>query len=545
MAGSLIDYLRLARAGLTLARYGVRLVPAGTPVPVVLRLGRVVGLVWRMVSWPWSRDPKGQSPIAAALTDLGPSYIKLGQFFASRPDLIPEALVADLEELTDRLPAFPERVARATIGEALGRPVEALFTRLGPPVAAASIAQVHKGEVPVAPRPDAEADSSTTNENSGRAVAVKVLRPGIERRFANDLSSFYTAARLIERFHPPSRRLRPVAVVDTLAHTTALEMDLRLEAAAMSEMALNSKDDPGFRVPKVDWQRTAKRVLTSEWIDGTPIADTPALRAAGHDLDELGVRLIRIFLQHAMRDGLFHADMHPGNLFVDGNGDIVAIDFGIMGRLGPRERRFLAEILYGFISSDFRRAAEVHFWAGYVPAHHSVDEFAQALRAVAEPIMDRPAEQISMGHLLGQLFEYTEVFDMRTRPELILLQKTMVVVEGVARSLNPRLNMWTAGEPVVKAWMERELGAAGRIAEIQRGAGEIGGFLSTVPRLLGQAERTVEALASRAAEIAVGEERNAAREPAPIGVGGWLTRIAIWIGAAALTAIAFMLAARG
>ena len=302
------------------------------------------------------------------------------------------------------------------------------FAEFGPPVAAASIAQVHKAvavENGVPPR-----------------VAVKVLRPGIEKRFRRDLDSYFFAARQIERFHPPSRRLRPVAVVDTLAHSVEIEMDLRLEAAAISEMADNiAKDgnlpDGGFRVPTVDWRRTQKRVLTLEWIDGIPIADHAALRAAGFDLRALGLTVLRSFLRHAMRDGFFHADMHQGNLLVDRDGKVVAVDFGIMGRLGPMEQRFLAEILHGLITRDYQRAAAVHFEAGYVPAHHPVAVFAQAMRAIGEPIHGRTADEISMADLLGQLFAYTEVFDMQTRPELILLQKTMVVVEGVARSLDP------------------------------------------------------------------------------------------------------------
>jgi ubiquinone biosynthesis protein len=278
-----------------------------------------------------------------------------------------------------------------------------------------------------------------------------------------------------------------------------LEMDLRLEAAAISEMADNIKQDAGFRVPQVDWKRTAKRVLTIEWIDGIPIGDQARLKAAGHDLKALGELVIQSFLRHAMRDGFFHADMHQGNLFVDDLGRVVAVDFGIMGRLGTRERRYLAEILYGFISRDYQRAAEMHFWAGYVPPHHPVETFAQALRAVGEPIQGRPAEEISMASLLGQLFQYTEVFDMQTRPELIMLQKTMVAVEGVARGLDPALNMWTVAEPVVREWMERELGAGGRLREAGEGMSQTARFMTQVPELLQTAETAFRALALMAA----------------------------------------------
>ena len=298
-----------------------------------------------------------------------------------------------------------------------------------------------------------------------------MLRPGIEQRFQNDLDSYFFAARMIERFHPPSRRLRPIAVVDTLAKSVAIEMDLRMEAAALSEMAENTKNDEGFRVPEVDWTRSARRVLTLEWIDGIPISDRDALAAAGHDVKALGARLMQTFLRHAMRDGFFHADMHPGNLFVDEEGRIVAVDFGIMGRLGMKERRFLAEILYGFLNRNYHARRGGPFRGGLCAAQALGGQFAQALRAIGEPIMDRPASEISMAQLLGQLFQYTEVFDMQTRPELLLLQKTMVVVEGVGRSLDPELNMWVVSEPVVKEWMEQTFGAERAVRGRRRGRG--------------------------------------------------------------------------
>jgi ubiquinone biosynthesis protein len=259
-------------------------------------------------------------------------------------------------------------------------------------------------------------------------------------------------------------------------------------------MAENVGGDPGFRVPKPDWNRTARTVLTLEWVDGTPLTDRAALIAKGYDLEQLARAVMQTFLRHALRDGFFHADMHPGNLFVDETGCLVAVDFGIMGRLGPKERRFLAEILHGFITRDYRRTAEVHFEAGYVPPHHSVDSFAQAIRAIGEPIHSRTAEEISMAKLLTLLFEVTGIFDMRTRPELILLQKTMVVVEGVARSLDPKLDMWSTAEPVVREWIERHLGPAGRLEGAAEGAGEAARFLSAVPALLTRTASLVEQL---------------------------------------------------
>jgi ubiquinone biosynthesis protein len=525
MATILGSFFRLARAGFSLAQHGVSFVPKGTPVPLVLHIARAATLPVRAVTWPFRTRQSRETRVTRALTGLGPSYIKLGQFLATRADLIGPELARDLRHLQDKLPPFSMAEARRSIEEALGGRLEEHYADFAPPIAAASIAQVHKAYV---------------TENGGRrAVAVKILRPGIERRFRRDLDSYYLAARLIERFHAPSRRLRPVAVVDTLARTTELEMDLRLEAAAISEMADNTKGDTGFRVPEVDWKRTQKRILTLEWIDGIPISDQTALAAAGHDLRALGLTILRSFLQHAMRDGFFHADMHQGNLFVDVEGCIVAVDFGIMGRLGPKERRFLAEILHGLITRDYKRAAEVHFWAGYVPPHHPVEVFAQALRAIGEPIHGRLASEISMADLLGQLFAYTDVFDMQTRPELILLQKTMVVVEGVARSLDPSLNIWTAAEPIAREWLEANLGPAGALKDAREGASEFGKFLSEVPALLGVTERTMVALADMARSgvrldddtirrLAGAEARNAR----------W-GRIALWIGALSLLGIAW------
>ncbi len=524
MTGSIIHLARLARAGTVLAQHGVSFVPKGQKVPLVLQLAR--GATWplRLLSAPFRAGQPRERRIAAALTRLGPSYVKLGQFLATRPDVISAELAADLVHLQDRVPPFEESVARASVADALGGRLEDHFAEFGPSVAAASIAQVHKAAV--------------SEGGALRPVAVKILRPGVERRFARDLESWYFAARQIERFHPPTRRLRPVAVVDALKRTTEIEMDLRLEAAAISEMADNIGQDPAFGVPTVDWKRTTRRVLTLEWIDGTPIADHARLKAQGFELRAIGLAVLRAFLTHAMRDGFFHADMHQGNLLVDRTGKVIAVDFGIMGRLGMKERRFLAEILHGIITRDYRRAAEVHYWAGYVPPHHPVETFAQALRAIGEPIHGRLASEISMADLLGQLFAYTEVFDMETRPELINLQKTMVVVEGVARSLDPEINLWTAAEPIAKAWVESNLGPAGRLRDAGEGATTMGRMLAEVPGLLAQAERTALALG----EMARGGIRlddatveAIAREEARSTRSG---RLALWVGAASLLAIA-------
>jgi ubiquinone biosynthesis protein len=528
MATAIGNLLRLARAGIVLAQHGVALVPKGMTAPWPLRLAHAATWPIRVVMWPFRLGRKPDARMANALTSLGPSYIKLGQFLATRGDLLPPAVTRDLSHLQDRLPPFSMTEARRAVVDALGGTIEDHFASFGPPVAAASIAQVHKAEV-------------IDKDGGRRTVAVKILRPGVEKRFQRDLDSYRFAAGLVERFHAPSRRLRPLAVVENLERTTELEMDLRLEAAAISEMADNTKADLDFRVPNIDWRRTNRRVLTVEWIDGLPIGDHAELKAAGHDLNALGLTVLRSFLRHAMRDGFFHADMHQGNLFVDPQGRIAAVDFGIVGRLGLKERRFLAEILHGLITRDYRRAAEVHFEAGYVPPSQSVEVFAQAMRAIGEPIHGRTADEISMADLLGQLFAYTDVFDMETRPELLLLQKSMVIVEGVARGLDPSLNMWTAAEPIAKEWLESNLGLGGRIREAGQGAELLGRVLADAPRVLAQAERTALALADMARDGWRLDQDTVERWAAAEARQSRWSRLAIWVGALSLAAIAWSL----
>lgn len=524
MPGALMHTIRLARAGFVMAQHGVRFVPKGIPVPLALRLAHAATIPVRILAAPFRTQTAKAARVASALTALGPSYVKLGQFMATRADVIGPDLATDLRSLQDRAPPFSMAEARTAIERALGGRLEDHFVEFGPPVAAASIAQVHKAYV--------------LRNGVKTPVAVKILRPDIEKRFKNDLDSYYFAAGLIEKYYPPARRLRPVAVVDNLKHTTDLEMDLRLEAAAISEMSDNLRPDEGIRVPTVDWTRTSKRVLTLEWIDGTPIANHDELRRRGFDLSALGLTVIRGFLRHAMRDGFFHADMHQGNLFVDDAGTVIAVDFGIMGRLGLNERRFLAEILHGLITRDYHRAAAIHFEAGYVPPHHTVEEFAQAMRAIGEPIHGRTAEDISMADLLGQLFAYTDVFDMETRPELILLQKSMVIVEGVARGLDPNLNMWGAAEPVAKEWMEDNLGLIGRVKQAGRGAETIGDILMRSPGLVQQAEAAVVGLSGMARNGVRLDDATLLKLRADDRQSSRSKSIALWLGALSLAAIA-------
>ena len=521
MISTLSNLFRLARAGYVFAREGVfaNIDTAGLP-PGAYTAVRLARLIER----PSAASAPGR--LSAALTRLGPTYVKLGQFLATRPDIVGPVIARNLESLQDRLPPFSQTDAERIIETAFDKPLSQVFVTFGPAVAAASIAQVHRGEV--------------ENTESRRPVAVKVLRPGVERRMRTDLHAFYFVARNAEANFPEAQRLRMVEVVDTLARTVTIEMDLRLEAAALSEMAENTQDDADFRVPRVDWERTARDVLTLEWIDGTPLNDRAKLEAQGYDLPDLGRKVIQSFLRHALRDGFFHADMHPGNLFVDADGKLVAVDFGIMGRLGVKERRFLAEILYGFITRNYLRVAEVHFEAGYVPRHHSVEGFAQAIRAIGEPIHNRKADEISMAKLLTLLFEVTGLFDMRTRPELLLLQKTMVVVEGVGRSLDPKLDMWQVAEPVVREWIERHLGPIGRIEGAAEGAGEVGRFLGTVPTLLSRGAVLMEQLDAITRDgLVLSPETVAAISRAENRLNRWLAA-GIWMIVALLAWLIFI-----
>lgn len=402
-----------------------------------------------------------------ALAAMGPAYIKLGQTLATRPDLVGRPLAEGLATLQDSLPPFAFEKARATIEAELGGTLADHFSLFEEEaIAAASIAQVHK---------------ATTKD--GTTVAVKVLRPDVEARFTRDLRLFEWLATLGETHVREARRLRLVQVVAKVRETVLREMDLRLEASAAAELAEHMAGESGYRLPKIEWDHTARRVLTVEWIAGIRLADRDALAAAGHDLPVLGERVVQVFLTQALRDGFFHADLHQGNLIVEPSGTIAAIDFGIMGRLTKKERRFLAEILYGFIRRDYHRVAQIHFDAGYVPKSESIDEFAQAMRAIADPIMDLPVEEISAGQLLAQLFATTERFSMQTQPQLLLLQRTMVMAEGMALHLNPKANMWNISEPVIEAWIRSNLSPEVRLAEA----------LTDLPRLLERLPHRIEA----------------------------------------------------
>jgi ubiquinone biosynthesis protein len=521
LRSSIGSMLRLTRAMFVLARAGVfsdvdpSILPPAARLPLALARLLAAPGAGSAAAKGATKKASGLANLPTAISRLGPSYVKLGQFLATRPDVVGASVVRQLEHLQDRMEPFPRDVAIATIEAAFGEPIDRIFISFGEPVAAASIAQVHRARVKYA---DGERD-----------VAVKVLRPGVERHFKRDLGDMYFAARMGERLGSDARRLKLIEVVDSLARTVKMEMDFRLEAAAASEFAENVSKDTDLRIPHIDWVRTGKDVLTLEWIDGIPLSDVKGLAGRGYDLPDLGRNVIQSFLRTAMRDGFFHADMHQGNLFVDAQGRLTAVDFGIMGRLGFKERRFLAEILYGFIKRDYYRVAEVHFEAGYVPRVHRIEDFAQAIRAIGEPIHSRTADQISMAKLLTLLFEITGLFDMKTRIELVLLQKTMVVVEGVARTLDPKLDVWTTAEPVVGAWIEQNLGPLGKMQDAGRAATTLARFAANLPAVLLRGENIVnqiEAVSENGFELSEAAMQKIGEAQAR---GARLGHIALWL----------------
>ncbi len=434
--------LRLGSWARTLARHGaLRGIAADPNAPApVKRLIRVFSIGTRT-----RRKPD----YAAAFRAIGPAAIKLGQTLATRPDLVGPEAANNLLALQDSLPPVPFNGIREQIEASFERPLEALYAEIHEvPVGAASIAQVHKGVT-----------------LDGRTVAIKVLRPGIREKFARDIATYEWAAAHLEAMGGEALRLRPRLTIANFKRWTHRELDLRREAASASELADSMRGFADYAIPAIDWDRTNGRVLTIEWIDGIKISETERLIAAGHDLPHLARRLVLAFLTQAISSGFFHADMHQGNLFVKADGTIVAIDFGIMGRIDKRARQWLAEILYGLTTGNYRRVAEIHFEAQYVPSHHSVDEFATALRAVGEPMRGKQVSELSVGMMLDGLFAITRDFDMQTQPHLLLLQKTMVMVEGIATQLHPQINMWDVSAPYVKSWIRGELGPEVALAD--------------------------------------------------------------------------------
>ncbi|MQX38016.1 2-polyprenylphenol 6-hydroxylase [Roseospira navarrensis] len=414
--------------------------------------------------------------LARALAELGPTAIKFGQALSIRSDLLGEEIAADLSDLQDQLAPFPFSEVRRIIESEFDRPLETMYAEFDEtPVAAASIAQVHFAVTP-----------PELNHPTGRKVAVKILRPDVATNFRRDIAVLYWLADIVEAARPDLRRLKPVETIRMFEDSVNMEMDLRFEAAAASEMAENFEDDPTFRVPEVDWSRTSQRVMTQERIVGVPVDEVDRLLAAGLDPLEIIRRAADAFFNMVFRDGFFHADLHPGNMFVEPNGTVVAVDFGIMGRIDRPTRRYLGEMLLGFLNGEYRRVAQAHFTAGWIPADQSLESFTQACRSIAEPIMGKPLNEISIARLLGQLFQVTETFEMEAQPQLLMLQKSMLVTEGVGRTVAPSVNMWELARPMIEAWMIENLGPMGRLRD---GMESITGAAERLPRILEHADR--------------------------------------------------------
>jgi ubiquinone biosynthesis protein len=420
--------------------------------------------------------------LSKSLQSMGTTFIKLGQFLATRPDIISEELSKQLENLQDRLPPFSLSIAKEIIRKDLGDETFNSIINLSEPVAAASIAQVHKAQIN---------DNGTIKD-----VAIKILRPDIKKIFNEEIDALMLFAFFIESILKKTKRLKLIEVVFLLKEITNLEMDLRFEAAAANEYAENTKNDTGFRVPQIYWNFTSEKVMTLDWVDGISIRETENLQKKNIDINKIASDIIQHFLRHAVRDGFFHADMHQGNIFIDNNGQIVPIDFGIMGRLDDLSKRFLAEILFGFIQRDYKKVAEVHLVAGLVPQNVPVDDLAQALRSIGEPIFGQSVKDISGGKLLKQLFDVTEKFNMQTQPQLLMLQKTMVVVEGVARKLNPNTNIWETSKPVLENWLKETKDPVNAINETLKSTTEVIKRLPDFPEVMDKANQALTFLAS-------------------------------------------------
>jgi ubiquinone biosynthesis protein len=448
----------------------------------------VVKILFKILSF--SFNPKKHEAVnkdegerlSSSLESMGTTFIKLGQFLATRPDIIGEELSEKLENLQDRLPPFSSHQAKEIIKNDLGNNTYNSIINLSEPVAAASIAQVHKAQIN---------DNGTIKD-----VAIKILRPNIKRIFNEEIDAMMFFAFLVESFIRKTKRLKLVEVVFLLKEITNLEMDLRFEAAAANEYAENTKNDVGFNVPQIYWNFTSENVMTLDWVDGVSIRETEELKKRNFKTEKIAEDIIQNFLRHAVRDGFFHADMHQGNIFIDNNGHIVPIDFGIMGRLDKISKRFLAEILFGFIQRDYHKVAEVHLIAGLVPKDVPIDDLSQALRSIGEPIFGQTVKDISGGKLLKQLFDVTEKFNMQTQPQLLMLQKTMVVVEGVARKLNPNTNIWTTSKPVLENWLKETKDPLTTINETLQNTSEVIKRLPEFPEIMDKANQALTYLAN-------------------------------------------------
>ncbi|MGB0906131.1 MAG: AarF/UbiB family protein [Maricaulaceae bacterium] len=493
MASKVITFFRMMRTGWVLVRHDA-LVPAeyagSVPLPVLL-----MGGVSRLFAIRGRADNPGER-FAGALEKLGPAYIKFGQILSTRGDMLDPVFVEGLSRLKDKVPPFEMERAEEMLAAEWGVPWTDRLESLSPPIAAASVAQVHKGVL----------------KDTGETVAVKILRPNIQERMRRDMDVLAMVAGFAEIFVPAAKRLRPKEFISTAGRAVMLELDLRLEAAAASELTEPGQETGFYKVPELHWSLGGKSVMVSEWIDGKAMSDPAILTDPLYNPNAIAEKVMQSFLACSFDYGVFHADMHEGNMIVtprteEGNGgELVLIDFGIMGRLEPKEQRFHAEILYGFLQRDYRRIAEVHFEAGYVPAHHTVDDFASALRAVGEPIFGKLAGDVSMSKVLTQLFEITDIFDMEMQPQLIMLQKTMMQTEGVCRRLNPDFDMWETARPIVEASMRRELGPEGRINDLLDGLDKARRTLERLPDATENIARLAKAWADGEVDLAPQKE---------------------------------------
>ncbi len=429
-----------------------------------------------------NQNQSEEQKLSNSLQSMGTTFIKLGQFLATRPDIIGEELSKQLETLQDKLPPFLLTEAKKMIKKDLGNETYNSIINLSEPIAAASIAQVHKAQI---------------NDNGIiKDVAIKILRPDIKKIFNEEIDALMVLAFIVESLIKKTKRLKLVEVVFLLKEITNLEMDLRFEAAAANEYAENTKNDAGFNVPKIYWNFTGENVMTLDWVEGISIRETKELLKKNIDTKKIASDIIQHFLRHAIRDGFFHADMHQGNIFIDNSGQIVPIDFGIMGRLDKLSQRFLAEILFGFIQRDYKKVAEVHISAGLVPKEVHINDLAQALRSIGEPIFGQTVKDISGGKLLKQLFDVTEKFNMQTQPQLLMLQKTMVVVEGVARKLNPETNIWKTSKPVLEKWLTEAKDPINSINDTLRDSVDVIKKLPNLPEVMDKANQALNFLAS-------------------------------------------------
>lgn len=435
-----------------------------------LHLFRPYRLVLRLLPWRWFRaQPKPRAVrLREALQDLGPVFVKFGQMLSTRPDMLPDDIAEELARLQDQVPAFPGAEAIAVIEAAYGDTLDKFFRHFEPePVASASVAQVHFAVL-----------------LDGTPVAVKVLRPGIQRIIERDLQLLYTLARLAMRFVSDLRRLRPVEVVDEYSKTLHGELDLMREAANASQLRANFADSQLLLVPKIHWDLTRTQVMVMERVSGIPIGNIQGLRDAGIDMRRLAHDGVEIFFTQAFRDGFFHADMHPGNIFVSPEGRYIAVDFGIMGTLNARDQRYLAENFLGFFNRDYRTVAEAHVHAGWVAADTRLDEFEDAIRAVCEPIFSRPLKDISFGRLLLRLFQTARRFNMEVQPQLVLLQKTLFNIEGLGRRLYPDLNLWETAKPFLETWTREQMGPRALLRALRKEMPKWAQALPQLPMLM-------------------------------------------------------------